>query len=120
MSRAVEDGGRGREEAEVVGREIGGGRDTDDWVEGGGLMLGGGRGVDACEEERERGGLGRGWGLSLELLSPSEVSCTRWTALNCRLADLFVDLGVFCCADAELDEGLSCTELEDGFNWAGF
>ena len=37
--------------------------------------------------------------------------------INCRLADLFVDLGVFCCADAELDEGLSCTELEDGFNW---
>ena len=30
---------------------------------------------------------------------------------------MFVDLGVFCGTDAELDEGLSCTELEDGFNW---
>ena len=115
-SRAVEDGGRGRDDAAVVGREMAGGRDTEEWVEAAGLMLGGGRGVDAWEEERERGGLGRGCGLSLELLRPSEVSCTRWTARNCRLADLFVDLGVFCCTDAELDEGLSCTELEDGFN----
>ena len=46
-SRAVEDDGRGREEAAVVGREMTGGRDTDEWVEAAGLMLGGGRGVDA-------------------------------------------------------------------------
>ena len=118
----MEDGGRGREDIEVVGRDIGGGRDTDEWVEAAaGLTLGGGRGVDdAWEEDRERGGLGRGCGLSLELLNPSEVSCTLWTALNCLLADLVVDLGVFCGADAELDEGLSCTELAEGFNWVGF
>ena len=115
-SLAIEDGGRGRDEEAVGGLEIAGGRDTEEWVDGAGLeLLAAGLGVDAWDDERDRGGLGRGRGLSLELLRPSEVSCTLCTARNWRLADFVVDLGVFCGAEAELDEGLSCTEFEGCF-----